>query len=98
VDSLTKEEIIQIVKDNGIVGLGGAAFPSHVKLKPPKEIDTFIVNGCECEPYLTTDYRLMLENLDKVLKGIEVVCKVIAPKEVIFAVESNPGSVNCDCD
>jgi electron transport complex protein RnfC len=63
IGSMTPEEIVQAVQDTGVVGLGGAAFPTHVKLKVPegKKIDTVVVNGCECEPYLTTDHRVMLE-------------------------------------
>ena len=61
-DDLSKGEILKIIREAGIVGLGGAGFPTHVKLSPPvdKKIDTVIVNGCECEPYLTTDNRVMI--------------------------------------
>lgn len=89
IDSLTKDDLLNIVGDKGIVGMGGAAFPAQVKLKPPVEIDTLIVNGCECEPYLAADYRLMVENLKEIFKGIELVCRIIQPKEVVFAVEAN---------
>ena len=60
---MTPDEIVSAVQDTGVVGLGGAAFPTHVKMKVPdgKKIDTVVVNGCECEPYLTTDHRVMLE-------------------------------------
>ena len=68
------DEIIQAVQDSGMVGLGGAAFPTHVKMKPPPEhtVDTLVVNGCECEPYLTCDHRLMLEQTDNLLAGIGI--------------------------
>ncbi|MCK9573442.1 MAG: electron transport complex subunit RsxC [Candidatus Omnitrophica bacterium] len=89
VDNLNKETLLKMIKDCGIVGMGGAAFPTHVKLSPPKKIETLIINGCECEPYLASDYRLMVENLDAIFKGIEIVCKIIEPKNVIFAVEEN---------
>ena len=89
VESLANEELLEIIKNSGIVGMGGAAFPSHVKLKPPKEIETLFINGCECEPYLAADYRLMVENTEAIFKGIEVVVKLINPKKVIFAIEEN---------
>ena len=89
VDNLDKETLLKMIKDCGIVGMGGAAFPTHVKLSPPKKIETLIINGCECEPYLASDYRLMVENFDEIFKGIEIVCKIIEPKNVIFAVEDN---------
>ncbi len=89
INFLNKEALIEIIRKCGIVGMGGAAFPTHVKLKPPKTIDTLIVNGAECEPYLATDYRLMLENLEGVFKGMEIVCNIIEPKRVIFAIEEN---------
>ena len=87
--ALEKEELLKIIKNKGLVGMGGAAFPSHVKLNPPKKIDSLIINGCECEPYLACDYRLMLENTNQIFKGIEIICKLINPKEVIFAIEKN---------
>ncbi|MCK9615139.1 MAG: electron transport complex subunit RsxC [Candidatus Omnitrophica bacterium] len=89
IDNLDKETLLKIIKDSGIVGMGGAAFPSHVKLNPPKKIETLIVNGCECEPYLASDYRLMVENFDAIFRGIEIVCKIIEPKNVVFSVEEN---------
>ncbi len=69
--SLSKDEILGIVKEAGIVGLGGAGFPTHVKLAPkdPSKIDYVIVNGAECEPYLTSDYRIMLEEPKKKKKS-----------------------------
>ena len=87
--ALKKEELLSIIKNKGLVGMGGAAFPSHVKLNPPKKIDTLIINGCECEPYLACDYRLMIENTNQIFKGIEIICKLINPKEIIFAIEKN---------
>jgi len=88
-DELKKEELIKIIKESGIVGMGGAAFPTHVKLVPPKTIETVIINGCECEPYLAADQRLMLENSNEIFRGIEIICKLIEPKKVIFAIEDN---------
>ncbi|MCF7907643.1 MAG: electron transport complex subunit RsxC [Candidatus Omnitrophica bacterium] len=89
IENLTKEKLIEIIAASGIVGMGGAAFPTQVKLKSPKPIDTLIINGCECEPYLTTDHRLMVENLKEIFLGIEIICRIIKPKVVIFAVEEN---------
>ena len=87
--SLSNDVILDKIRNAGIVGMGGAAFPAYVKLKPPKPIDTLIVNGCECEPYLSCDYRLMVEKGDGVFKGVELVSKVISPKRVLFAIEEN---------
>ncbi|MDD4182932.1 MAG: electron transport complex subunit RsxC [Candidatus Omnitrophica bacterium] len=89
IGAIGKEALLQIIRDSGIVGMGGAAFPTHVKLRPPKKIETLIINGCECEPYLASDYRLMVEKLDEIFKGIEIICKIIEPREVIFVVEDN---------
>ncbi|MBU1113455.1 MAG: electron transport complex subunit RsxC [Candidatus Omnitrophica bacterium] len=91
--SLKKEELLEIIAQAGIVGMGGAAFPSQVKLKPPKKIITLIINGCECEPYLTCDHRLMLENLKEIFLGIEIICRIIEPSKVIFAIEENKPDV-----
>jgi len=75
----------------GIVGLGGAAFPTYVKLSPPKEkkIDTVILNGCECEPYLTCDHRVMLEETEKVVGGLKLIMKVLDVKNGFIAIEDN---------
>ena len=75
----------------GIVGLGGAAFPTHVKLSPPgdKKIDTFILNGAECEPYLTADHRVMLEHPNEVLQGIRIVMKILNCKNGYIGIEKN---------
>jgi len=90
-EKLTPSEIIKIVKDAGIAGLGGAAFPTHIKLSPPagKKIDTLILNGCECEPYLTCDYRLMLEEPDKIISGMKLILKALGIKNGIIAIEDN---------
>jgi electron transport complex protein RnfC len=92
-ESLSRKDLQTMVKDAGIVGMGGASFPSHVKLAPPKEIDTLIINGCECEPYLACDYRLMVENINEIFHGIELICQMINPKTIIFAVEDNKPEV-----
>ena len=79
------------IKNAGIVGLGGAAFPTHVKLSPPedKPIDTFILNGCECEPFLTADHRTMLEMPENILKGMAIIMKVLGVKKGHIGIESN---------
>ncbi|MEA1964820.1 MAG: electron transport complex subunit RsxC, partial [Candidatus Aerophobetes bacterium] len=89
--SLKKDEIRKIVREAGIVGLGGAAFPTHVKLTPPKDkpIDTVILNGCECEPYLTGDYRLMLERPDDCICGLKIIIKATDAKRGYIGIENN---------
>lgn len=91
VSNLSREEIINIVKQRGIVGLGGAAFPAHVKLKPPpeKKIDTLIINGAECEPFLTCDHALMLEKSKEIILGIHLIAKALSVKDVIIGIEDN---------
>jgi electron transport complex protein RnfC len=90
IDAMTNEEIVAAVQEAGLVGLGGAAFPSHVKLLPKDAvIDTVIVNGCECEPYLTCDHRVMLEQTEALLRGIRLVLKVTGAKRAIIGVEDN---------
>ncbi len=85
------DEIRGIIRDAGIAGLGGAAFPTHVKLTPPEhsEIDTVIVNGCECEPYLTCDHRLMLEYSHGIIEGLRIIMRVVHADRGIIAVENN---------
>ena len=92
-DRLTPEDIKKIVFDAGIVGMGGASFPAHIKLSPPKPVDTLIINGAECEPYLTADYRLMIEKKEEIAKGIELAARCLEAKKVFVAVEDNkPGA------
>jgi len=86
---LGKDDIIDIVGKSGIVGMGGAAFPTHVKLKPPKKVDTVILNGAECEPYLTCDNRLMIERPHDILKGLRLIMKALEVNKAIVALESN---------
>lgn len=89
--SLDNETILSAIRDAGIVGMGGAAFPTHVKLMPPKEakIDTLIINGVECEPYLTIDYRMMLERHLEIAEGIRILKKVLGVKRAIVGIEAN---------
>jgi electron transport complex protein RnfC len=89
--SATPDEIIIAIQRAGIVGLGGAAFPTHVKLKAPegKSLDTLIINGVECEPYLTTDHRVMLEQTGDIFMGIRYLLKATGAGDCIIAVEAN---------
>ncbi|MFH1996558.1 MAG: electron transport complex subunit RsxC [Candidatus Omnitrophota bacterium] len=91
IENISKEKLLEAVRSAGIVGMGGAAFPTHVKLSPPKNkpIDIVILNGAECEPYLTCDYRLMMERAGEVLQGLAAFAKILAPERVIIAVEDN---------
>ena len=91
VESLTKEEIISIIKESGITGMGGASFPTHVKLSPPpdKKIDTIILNGAECEPYLTADHRLMVEEPEKVVYGLKAIMKAVGVDKGFIGIENN---------
>lgn len=88
---LSKEEIVHLVREAGICGMGGAGFPTHVKLSPPKDkkIEYIIVNGAECEPYLTSDHRVMLEEPDDVLFGLTAAMKVFSLEKAYIAVEEN---------
>jgi len=90
-DGLSAQEVRERVQAAGIVGLGGATFPTHVKLTPPegKAIDTVILNGCECEPYLTGDHRLMLESPHTVVQGLKLVLRAVGCTRGIVAVEAN---------
>ncbi len=91
VNKLDSKEIINKVKQSGIVGLGGAAFPTHVKLSPPpgKNIDTLIINAAECEPYLTCDYRIMIEKPHEIIKGIMLIAKVLNVSDIYIGMEAN---------
>jgi electron transport complex protein RnfC len=88
-EKYTASEIRQIIFNAGIVGLGGAGFPTHIKLKAPKQIDTFILNGAECEPYLNSDFRLMLEHAAEIIEGAKIVLKVLGIDNCIVAIEDN---------
>ncbi|MCK9443886.1 MAG: electron transport complex subunit RsxC [Tissierellaceae bacterium] len=90
-DNLTPKEIIGIIKESGITGMGGAGFPTHVKLSPPpeKKIDTIIINGAECEPFLTSDHRVMLEMPEKVVFGLKAIMKALGVERGFIGVETN---------
>ena len=90
-DELSKDEIKKLIQDAGIVGMGGAGFPTHVKLAPKEadKIDYIIANCAECEPYITADYRRMLENPEKLVSGMKVILKLFDNAKGIFGVEDN---------
>ncbi len=85
----TPEALRNRVGEAGIVGLGGAAFPTEVKLAPPRPVDTLLVNGCECEPYLTADHRLMLERPVPVLTGALIIARILKVNSVVVGIEDN---------
>ncbi|HIH77791.1 MAG TPA: electron transport complex subunit RsxC [Halobacteria archaeon] len=89
ISDFKKDELLQIIRESGLVGLGGAAFPTHVKLSPKNKIDTLILNGCECEPYITSDHRLMVEEGEKIVKGAEIFAKILDAENVLVAIEDN---------
>ncbi len=89
--SMEGSELVSMVRSSGIVGMGGATFPTHVKLSPPKDkpIDAFIINGVECEPYLAADHRLMLEEPLRVISGARVVMRILGLSDAVMAIEAN---------
>jgi electron transport complex protein RnfC len=90
-ENLDADAIRAAIRNAGIVGMGGAAFPTHVKLSPPKEkpIDTFILNGAECEPYLTADHRIMLERTEEVIEGGLLMASALGVSRIIIGIEEN---------
>jgi len=88
---LSRDGLLEAIQHAGVVGLGGAAFPTHVKLKPPpdKPIEMILVNGCECEPYLTTDHRSMAEFPERIHLGIRIMMKILGVSKVVIGVERN---------
>ena len=90
-EQMTREEMLSVVRNAGIVGMGGAGFPTHVKLSPPKDktITHVIVNGAECEPYLTSDHRRMLESPEEVLGGLKIAMKILGLSEGWVGIEAN---------
>lgn len=94
-DQMYREDVKDAIKEAGIVGMGGAGFPTHVKLSPKNEeaIDTIIVNGAECEPYLTSDYRRMLEVPEKIVTGLQIVINLFDHARGIIAIEDNKPDV-----
>lgn len=90
-DNMDREHIINAIKEAGIVGMGGAGFPTHVKLSPKNidNIDYIIINGAECEPYLTSDYRRMIDSPEKLVEGLKIILKLFENATGIFAIEDN---------
>ena len=88
---LTRDEVLRAVQNAGVVGLGGAAFPTHVKLQPPPDstIDTIVINGAECEPYLTTDHRTMVEYPERVHFGVRIMMHALGVQHAVIGVERN---------
>lgn len=88
---ISKEDIIKRVADAGIVGMGGATFPAHVKLSPPPgtKAEILIINGVECEPYLTSDHRIMLEKAEQIIIGTQLLCKAIGAAKAVIGIENN---------
>lgn len=104
-ESLTPDEIIEIVREAGIVGMGGAGFPTSVKLNPNKPIEAILLNGCECEPFLTADYRVLLEFADDIIFGLKAIMKTTDAQKGIIVIEDNkPEAIalmkdkTADCD
>jgi len=89
--SLEIEEILEILKQKGVVGQGGATFPSHIKFSIPKgySCEVFLVNACECEPYLSADHRLILESTEQIIEGIRIVQKLLSPRRIVIGIEVN---------
>lgn len=89
--SVSKDELIEVVNNAGIVGLGGATFPSHVKLMVPngKKADVLIINGVECEPFLTSDHQLMLEHAKEIISGVSLILKIMEIPKAIIGIENN---------
>ena len=85
------EKLLEAVREAGVVGMGGATFPTHVKLSPPKDkpIDTVILNGAECEPFLSADHRVMVEEADAVVDGLRLAARIVGAKELLIGVEDN---------
>ena len=88
---LDRREMLDRIRNAGLAGMGGAAFPTHVKLNPPadKKIDTVLLNGAECEPYLTSDHQLMLQEPQKIIQGLQLIQKILGAKNVAIGVEDN---------
>jgi len=87
--NLSKDSLLKIIREKGIVGLGGAMFPTAVKLTPPKPVDTLLINGCECEPYLNSDNRVMIEYPEEIFEGVKIVQKILEVEKVFIGVEDN---------
>src|SRR5690554_7789854 len=89
IDKMSADSIRKAVREAGIVGMGGAGFPTHIKLNPPKPVDTVIINGAECEPYLTCDHRLMVEWADEMIGGLKAMMRASGAAKGIICIEEN---------
>lgn len=90
IEGMSTEELLSIIREAGITGMGGAGFPTHVKLSSGLgKVDTVIVNGAECEPYITADDRLMRENPDRIMAGLQVIRQILQPKRTVIGIETN---------
>lgn len=89
ISTMSGEEIKQAIRGAGIVGMGGAAFPTSVKLSPPKPIDVIIINACECEPFLTCDHRIIVEMTEALVIGAKLIARVVDAPNIIFGIEKN---------
>lgn len=89
--SESSEDLLKLIRSMGIVGMGGATFPTDVKLTVPmgKKVEALVINGVECEPYLTSDYRLMMERPDEMLEGVMAAAKILSPDRIIIGIEAN---------
>ena len=87
----SKESLLERISDAGIIGMGGAAFPTHFKFNVPegKEVDTLVINGAECEPYITCDTRLMIENSADVIEGVKILAKILGVSRIVIGIEDN---------
>ena len=89
IDRLTAQDLRKIILDAGLVGIGGARCPTHIKLNPPQPVDTLIINGAECEPYLTADARLMVEKAAEISLGIALVARCLGVQKIYIGIEEN---------
>lgn len=89
IDKMSADSIRKAVREAGIVGMGGAGFPTHIKLNPPKPVDTVIINGAECEPYLTCDHRLMVERPEALVQGTKAIMKAVGAERGLIGIEAN---------
>ena len=88
-ETMSRESLLKIIREKGLVGMGGAGFPTFIKLSPKQKIDYIIVNGAECEPYITTDHRRMMENPQEVIKGLRIAMKVLGLSKGYIGIEEN---------
>lgn len=90
-ENVDRRTLLTMIREKGIVGIGGASFPTHIKLDPPADakIDTLLLNGVECEPYLNSDNRLMIENPEKIVNGIKIIKKILGVNRAIVGIEEN---------